>query len=130
MQRKHRLVQFYRSRCPREVGDEVMEVTSRFLDVATGRGNRGSVPGSARAPSSCLKATLIVRGRAAVALRCGTLAVQGHSPVAPGFRLSLVFSSPAAAKRCAEGAGLEGAPKSVTSSKRSLILSYSSTPAF
>jgi len=51
MQRKHRLVQFYRSRCPREVGDEVMEVTSRFLDVATGRGNRGSVPGSARAPS-------------------------------------------------------------------------------
>src|ERR1700721_3480155 len=29
-----------------------------------------------------------------------------------------VRSSPAAAKRCAEGAGLEGAPKSVTSSKR------------
>jgi hypothetical protein len=28
-------------------------------------------------------------------------------------------SSPAAAKRCAKGAGLEGAPKSVTSSKRS-----------
>src|SRR5215470_5310197 len=39
-------------------------------------------------------------------------------------------SSPAAAKRCAEGAGLEGAPKSVTSSKRSQILSYSRTPAF
>src|SRR6516164_2792844 len=32
-------------------------------------------------------------------------------------------SSPAAAKRCAEGAGLEGAPKSVTSSKRSQIFS-------
>src|SRR6266404_1773483 len=30
-------------------------------------------------------------------------------------------SSPAAAKRCAEGAGLEGAPQSVTSSKRSQI---------
>src|SRR5258708_28003768 len=42
--------------------------------------------------ASCLKATLIVRGRAAVALRCGTLAVQGYSPVAPAFRLSLVFS--------------------------------------
>ncbi len=28
-------------------------------------------------------------------------------------------SSPAAAKRCAKGAGLEGAPKSITSSKRS-----------
>jgi hypothetical protein len=28
-------------------------------------------------------------------------------------------SSPVAAKRCAKGAGLEGAPKSVTSSKRS-----------
>jgi hypothetical protein len=32
-------------------------------------------------------------------------------------------SSPAAAKRCAKGAGLEGAPKSVTSSKRSQIFS-------
>jgi hypothetical protein len=32
-------------------------------------------------------------------------------------------SSPAAAKRCAEGAGLAGAPKSVTSSKRSQIFS-------
>jgi hypothetical protein len=32
-------------------------------------------------------------------------------------------SSPAAAKRCAKGAELEGAPKSVTSSKRSQIFS-------
>src|SRR5712664_4401271 len=98
MQRKHRLVQFYRSRCPREVGDEVMEVTSRFLDVATGRGNRGPCL-EARAPrqvpmprqASCLKATLIVRGRAAVALRCGTLAVQGHSPVPLAFDSAWFF---------------------------------------
>src|SRR5246127_5937100 len=39
-------------------------------------------------------------------------------------------SSPAAAKRCAKGAGLEGAPKSVTSSSRSQIFSYSVAPAF